>query len=446
MASRQEQLHSHQFAVQRVVAALVMLDTDPVQSPFRRLAGSTLASVLVAAILLGGFVAYGAIRQENSNRWRDPQAVIVERESGARFVYRDGRLHQVRNHVSALLIIGAATSRTVLVSRRSIEKAPRGSVLGIVDAPDSLPPKGRLLGPPWTVCSAAAGAAARSTLLVGRSAPNGVPLADQAVLGRHADGSLHLIWQGRRHSVRDRGVVLSALGWSTERPLPVASALLAVLPVGADLARVPVPDAGERSDAVPDADIGEVFVVGSQSGRRQYAVALRDGLAGITQVQADLLLTDLDQVEPTPLSQGRFAAIPQVDSLVPSGSVAPPAATPQLTVAREGALCAEIRDDRGVAEVRIGGELPARPASQGDAVVVEPGRAAVVEAVPAAGASGAHLAVVTDLGRRHEIVTADVLSTLGYGGVRPIRLPAGVVSLVPAGVALDPEAARRPMT
>ena len=47
MPSRQDQLHSYQFMVQRVVAALVMRETDPAQSPFRRAAGASLASVLV---------------------------------------------------------------------------------------------------------------------------------------------------------------------------------------------------------------------------------------------------------------------------------------------------------------------------------------------------------------------------------------------------------------
>jgi len=54
MPSRQDQLHSYQFMIQRVVAALVMRETDPARSPFRRAAGATLASVLCAAIALGG--------------------------------------------------------------------------------------------------------------------------------------------------------------------------------------------------------------------------------------------------------------------------------------------------------------------------------------------------------------------------------------------------------
>ncbi|MER7473624.1 type VII secretion protein EccB, partial [Micromonospora sp. NPDC000018] len=170
MPSRQDQLHSYQFTVQRAVAALVMRETDPAQSPFRRLAGAALASVLVAAIGLGGFALYGLFAG-GGDTWRDPGAVIVEKESGARFVYREQKLHPVLNYASALLIIGADRPKTVLVSRRAIDGVPRGLPLGIADAPDSLPAPGRLSTAPWTVCSLAAPedsrSAPRSALLIG---------------------------------------------------------------------------------------------------------------------------------------------------------------------------------------------------------------------------------------------------------------------------------------
>jgi hypothetical protein len=84
MPSRQDQLQSYRFTVQRVVSALVMRETDPEQPPFRRAAGAVLAGVLVAVIGLGGFVAYGAIAGDGGTEWRDTSALIVERESGAR--------------------------------------------------------------------------------------------------------------------------------------------------------------------------------------------------------------------------------------------------------------------------------------------------------------------------------------------------------------------------
>ncbi|MEU9508954.1 type VII secretion protein EccB [Micromonospora sp. NPDC048170] len=456
MPSRQDQLHSYQFTVQRAVAALVMRETDPAQSPFRRLAGAGLASVLVAAIGLGGFALYGLFTGGGGKAWRDPGAVIVEKESGARFVYREQKLHPVLNYASALLIIGAERPKTVLVSRRAIDGVPRGLPLGIADAPDSLPARGRLSTAPWTVCSVAAAegdrSVPRSALLIGVTPGGGRALGEDALLLRHPDGGLHLVWHQRRYLVRDPNRVLAALATTRARAVPVAPALLNSLPAGADLAPLALPAEGERSTRVSGARVGDVYLVRNSGGGRQYAVVLRDGLAGITELQAGLLLARTGQGEPEPITLGRFAALPKLPDLAPTGPTAPPTAPPRLAAADGAGLCAGVGDDGGVAEVRLGVRLPdlaaaARTAAvtggvRADHVVVEPGRGAVVEAVAAPGASGGSVSVVTDLGRRYVLAGGEVLGMLGYRDVRPVRLPAGLVALVPAGATLDPAAAR----
>ncbi|WP_328417490.1 type VII secretion protein EccB [Micromonospora sp. NBC_00389] len=455
MPSRQDQLHSYQFSVQRAVAALVMRETDPAQSPFRRLAGAGLASVLVAAIGLGGFALYGLFAGGGSG-WRDAGAVIVEKESGARFVYREQKLHPVLNYASALLIVGADRSKTVLVSRRSIDGVPRGLPLGIADAPDSLPAPGRLATGAWTVCStipAGAGAdAPRSALLIGTEPAGGRPLGDDALLLRGPDGGLHLVWHQRRYLIRDPSRVLAALATTRARALPVAPALLNSLPAGLDLAPLALPGLGGPATRVPGATIGQVYLVSNSGGGRQYAVALDAGLAGITELQAGLLLASTSQDEPEPMTLGRFAALPTVPDLAPSGPTAPPPAPPRLAAGDDAALCTRVSGDDGASEVRWGVPLPdlaavPRTVPAGgtvlaDHVVVEPGRGAVVEAAAAPGASGGAVSVVTDLGRRYVLADRDVLPMLGYRDVRPLRLPAGLVSLVPAGATLDPAAAR----
>ncbi|MGV9212935.1 type VII secretion protein EccB [Micromonospora sp. RB23] len=450
MPSRQDQLHSYQFSVQRAVAALVMRETDPAQSPFRRLAGAGLASVLVAVIALGGSALYGLFAGGGTG-WRDPGAVIVEKESGARFVYREQRLHPVLNYASALLIVGADRAKTVLVSRRSIDGVPRGLPLGIADAPDSLPAPGRLARSAWTVCSTTTGADTRSALLIGVDPDGGRPLGDDALLLRHPDGGLHLVWHQRRYLIRDPNRVLAALATTRTRAVPVAPALLNALPAGVDLAPPALPGEGRPSARVPGATIGQVYLVRNSGGGRQYAVALDDGLAGITELQAGLLLARTGQGESEPMTLGRFAALPTMPDLAPSGPTAPPPAPPRLAAVDDTAVCTRVGDD-GAGEVRWGVRLPdlaavPRTAPSGgaalaDHVVVQPGGGAVVEAAAAPGASGGAVAVVTDLGRRYVLADREVLPMLGYRDVRPVRLPAALVSLVPAGATLDPAAAR----
>ncbi|MFC0006685.1 type VII secretion protein EccB [Micromonospora siamensis] len=456
MPSRQDQLHSYQFTVQRAVAALVMRETDPARSPFRRLAGAGLASVLVAAIALGGSTLYGLFAS-GGTKWRDSDAVIVEKESGARFVYRQDKLHPVLNYASALLIIGAEQPRTVLVSRRSIEGVPRGLPLGIADAPDSLPAPGRLATSGWTVCSVPGAdpdrPGARSALLIGRDVTGGRPLREDGLLVRHPDGTLHLVWHQRRHLIRDPDRVLAALAATRERAVPVAPALLNTLTAGVDLAPLAVPGLGGPSRRVPGATVGTVYLVRNTGGGRQYAVVEREGLAGITELQASLLLARTGQGAPEQLSLGRFAELPKLRDRVPRGAAAPPSSPPRLAGTEGGSVCARTGDDGGARELRLGGSLPdltgaarTTPSAGGpplaDHVLVEPGRGAVVESVAAPGATGGAVSVVTDLGRRYVLADRAVLGMLGYRDVRPVRLPAGLVSLVPAGSPLDPEAAR----
>jgi type VII secretion protein EccB len=470
MPSRQDQLHSYQFQVQRVVAALVMRDTDPAQSPFRRVAAATGAGVLVAALAIAAVAVYGVLAGGGGTDGRDTGAVIIEKESGARYVYLDdGRLHPVLNYASALLVVGSARPRTTSVSRSSLAGIPRGVPLGIPGAPDSLPARDRLLGQAWTVCSrppvdASAGARAQSVLLLGDRPGGGRALEDAALLVATAEGEQYVVWQRRRYRVREPGIVLAAFGWDRQAAVPVASALVNALPAGVDLARIPIPDRGKSSSAVAGAKIGKVYVVESQSGSRQYAVALADGLAPVTQVEADLLLVDPDTVaaagqhEAAKLGQGDYAAARKVALPAPAGpasaATALPTTTPRLAP-KAATVCAAVPDQRGISDVRVDADVADGAAVAGgsrggavlvDRVVIPPGRGVVVEALASPTAQSGALSVVTDLGVRYPVAGPDVLAMLGYAGVTPVRLPAELVAMLPTGRALDRAVALRPVS
>jgi type VII secretion protein EccB len=432
--SRQDQLHSHRFAVRRVVSALVTRETDPARAPFARTGGAVLAGLLVAAIGAGAVLLYDLFAGGGATNWRDPSVVVVEKETGARYVFREPRLHPVVNYASALLLAGSPD--TVLVSRRSIEDVPRGAPLGIVGAPDSVPPPDRLAAPPWSLCSDAAS----PVLLVGSSPAGGTVLEQSGALVA-AGQDTYLLWHDRRHPVPSPAV-LAALGWGAVRPTAVDAALLNSLSLGAPLAPPPVPGLGRPSTSMPGAVVGRVHVVATQGGAREYAVMLAAGLAAITQVQADLLLGDprTGQSGPAEMSQSAYASAPRAGDLRP---VDGPATTPAL-VPVEGALCgASGPADSALRGLRVGVPLPAGNASP-PPVRIAPGRAALVEAVSAPGATGGTVSLVTDAGRRHALATPEVKDMLGYGKAVPVRLPAALVSLIPEGAALDPVAASRP--
>ncbi|GAA1549667.1 type VII secretion protein EccB [Dactylosporangium maewongense] len=431
MASRQDQLHSYQFMVQRVVAALVMREGDPPRSPFRRVAGATLVGVLLAALGIGGAAAYALIVPGTSGKWRDETAIIVEKESGALFVYRDQRVHPVLNQASALLIINRAGAKTVSVGRKALAGAPRGAPLGIPGAPASLPPAKSLHRGAWAVCARQG----ESVLFVGANAPrDGAPLGTGALLAKGTTESLYLVVHGRKHLIRQPGSVLPSLVWSGRGQAKVAQALLHAIPSGPDLV---VPDIADRGRKVAAGTVGQLFEV--RTGDRADAfVVTAGGLASVTPLQAALL-----QVRPQPLTPGEFAALVGDRPVHPLASGAGlPSEVPELLDDVSGVACttSEAAITTGNTLPDLGAALQTSSASASgavlaDRIVVAPGGGALVRT------DSGSLTLVTDLGRRHALPVASVLSGLGYQGVEPVMVPGEFVALLPAGPALDPEVA-----
>ncbi len=461
MASRSDQLHSHQFALQRAVGALAMRDPDPVSSPLRRIGGALFASVMIAVVAVAAVGVYGLLRPGTGGSWRDGRATIIEKETGARYVYLDGKLHPVLNYTSAILILG--TPDTVQVARKELVNVPRGTPVGIPGAPDPLPGPEQLVTEPWTLCSRPATAPTsdepESVLRVGW-VPGEAALGDGGVLAVDATGGWHLLWNGRRFTLTEPRLVLPAFAWSEESATPISVAVLNAIPAGADIGPVRTARSDEPS-AVPGLNVGEVFVMVNAEGTRQYGVALEDGVSDVTGVQASLLVLDGANggEDLRTVSASDYAAANKLADLIPDGDDAPPATTPtQVRPREQGGVCATYGSDAALPLLTVAdalppviGEVRAEPDPEGvgqraDFIAVPPGRGVVVESVPSPGATGGSLAVVSDLGLRFAVPSAQILANLGYGGVTPRRLPASLVTLVPAGRALDPSAAANPAT
>ena len=80
-----------------------------------------------------------------------------------------------------------------------------------------------------------------------------------------------------------------------------------------------------------------------------------------------------------------------------------------------------------------------------DQVMVPRGAGALVRATTASGGDGA-LTLVTDSGQRFAVPTPDAATRLRYDPAVARSVPAPFVRLLPAGPALDPEAAAREFT
>ncbi|MBT8227405.1 MAG: type VII secretion protein EccB [Dactylosporangium sp.] len=464
MATRRDQLQSYQFLMQRVTSALVIHETDPSRSPFRRFAGAVFAGLMIAVIATAGVTVYGLFVQGGKTSWRAGEAIVTEKETGARYIYRDGTLYPVANYASARLL-GAHVP--VSASRNSLAGTPRGTTLGITGAPDLVPRAQDLLRGGWTLCASpdsdAGGArTARTVLLVGRTPAEGQPLGSAAILVTAVDDAerrIHLIWHNRRFEIQDSAMVLKALAWEALVPVPVRLGWLNGLAAGQPIGRIAVPDAVSAFRGVPS---GQLYYVRNAAGNTQFYLALPDGLAKVTPMQADILRGD-PVANPQGSAPQEIQAGQVVESqgtIVAGGDAQPPTATPRVVTphSAQAPLCAVFPPDAQDPTVLTDAAVPAGSpvadtggaetggGSVADRVLVPPGLGALVYALPSAEATTGTLLLVTEPGRAYPVEPQVAMDRLGLPLAAAVRLPTSLVNRVPLGPALDPAAAGLPVT
>jgi type VII secretion protein EccB len=462
MATRRDQLQSYQYLIQRVLAAFVMRETDPAQSPLRRGIGAVFGGIMITVLVGAGFGVYGILTKIGSDSWKSDGSVVIEKETGASYVYFDGRLHPALNYASALLASGTPARAVTRVGGNALADVPRGSAVGIAGAPDSLPGADRLLGLPWTVCAApgrddSGQPISTVTLAVSRAPAGGQLLGERGMLVEDPDAAeIYLVWRGQRHRIREPDTVIPAL-FGEVVSAPAGTAWLNALPAGADIGPVTVSDLDEPSTALPDREIGDLLVAETGSGQQHYLV-LDDGLAPVTELQKDILVAQLS-AQPEPVGIAEATNAPPSGGLEPpAAEVQPPPAPPPLVApAGTDLLCAVTNDATTTPGVWVGGTLDglenanptgsasATGVSLTDRVLVPAGHLAVVRVIGAPdGGSGAFY-LITDLGLRHAVPSAEVLQILGYQPDQAVDVPASLVTRIPPGATLDPAVAVQPV-
>lgn len=463
MVSRRDQFQAYRFVARRNAAALLGDDSDSVEGPLRRMRAAAAGSVMLALLAVAAVAVFALVKPGGAGSWRDGKALIVEQDTGARYVYLNQVLHPVLNVASARLILHS--SAVVTVSAGSLAGTPRGVPVGIPGAPDSVPGPDALVDAPWTVCSEPAvdgsGAAhpiVRATVgqpVAGTALPPG-----SAVLATTAAGDLYLVWNGRKLRIAsgDAAEVRAALNLTAVRPLTVGYALLNTLAAGV----LQAPSIGELGAASrvrvsgSPTRIGQVFTE-PDSGTR-YAVTAT-GLAPLTAVQVQLLITSQAY---TKVFGVAAAATPAVTKAEVAGNPAPappadnlpqtvPAALDVTSVPT--ALCAST-SDTNVGMSVLTAPMPARTltgtsttavdalgGATADEVSITPAHGALVREQPNSD-STAGVYLITDAGVKYQISTAgSVLDDLGLKGVSPAPIPKELLFLFRTGPTLDEAAA-----
>jgi type VII secretion protein EccB len=462
MPNRRDQYHGYRFALRRQAGALLRADLDTADGPLRRLSSGVIASITVAVLAMAAAGLYGILSPSGRNGWQSGKTLIVDAQTGTRYVDLSGTLHPVLNYASALLILRSGSISASRVSDAAVNSLPHGAPVGIAGAPDTLPGPGSLLTGTWSVCSAPAIDAADAEhplVRVALGAPQGgstIP-AGSGLLLRDVGGEVYLVWNNTKlHVPGGSSYVLTALGASATTPVPVGDALLNALPQGPDLAAPGISGLGTAGPAVPGltgaTTVGEVFQV---SGTGAYYAALATGLAPVTQLQAQLLLVEQRQVAPVSLNAAQVQGAGSA-ALSSGGAAGLPPTVPKLATGEPDGtrVCVQPGDaSQGTVTVTTqpatAQRLSATPleptdalgAPIADSVLIPPGKGALVRAVPQPGVTTGPLFLVTDAGVKYPIGNSSVLSDLGLNNVTPSQVGQPIMALIPTGPVLAENAA-----
>jgi len=468
--TRRDQVQAYRFAQARMQSALLTGETDLQEPPLRRSGTAVLAGLMVAVLVTAGFGIYGLLRPGDKRGWADRGVLVVERETGARFVYdtADDALHPVLNYTSARLILHEQDVTVREFSRTSLAAVRRGAPRGVPGLPDALPAPAGLVSGPWVVCSASSGGSPVISLAVGTAPAGRHVTAESALLVRSPDGATYLVWNDTRLLVRNPRIVLPALGLDGTPPITVSGTWLNSVVPGPDLTP-PLPlDLGSPVPyRVGDQKVylGQVFKVAMEGGiGAGYYVALKDGLAKITNVVALLLLGDptmryaygMQSPHAYTAQSADVNAAPKAAAEVAVEGFPRDVPQPLEAATDEGGhavppvVCAAYTDLSGksmASAVYLSAAAPGAARAAGAVpgqqvrVAMPPGSACVARLLPHAGQGSDAVFLVTELGAKYAVPPGDVRGTLGYGGVTPVPVPQGILDLVPSGPALDPAVA-----
>lgn len=449
--TRRDQLHAYRFMTRRAMSAVVTGEPDAVEPPMRRLVLFTILGVMIAIVVAATFAVIGLLRPGAGDDWAREGAVIVERDTGARYVMIDGELRPALNYASAVLASGASGPVEVeLVAREKLASVERGPMIGVPGLPDSMPAAEDVVAGPVAVCSQIRADGVNASLHVqvdvGQDPTAAAVAADEGVYVI-SGGDRYLLWRGQRHRL-DEQIGANALNLPPD-PVPVGRAFIAAVPPGVPLAPPEMRDKGEPVDVPGRSNMvaGQVIRVDDGSWR----VMLPDGVAVIDEVEARLLQAMRIGGASVPAEDMPYAEVARMpDSGQPATDLKEqfeglPDAMPALAQATwdAGGACVVYDGSATPALAVPEGEAPSgEPSAEteestfADEVVVRPGSAVLARAPER---EAVHL--IAEPGSVYTAATLAVLGGFGYADLEPVELPPELLAMIPAGGALDPAAA-----
>ncbi|WP_421107493.1 type VII secretion protein EccB [Streptomyces sp. NEAU-S77] len=467
MQSKRDQVQAHMFIMGRLTSGMLRADPDAPESPQGRTNRGVAISVIIAILIAAGSFVFGLIKPGAKNSWRAQDTLVVNKETGGRYLYLDGRLRPVRNYTSARLLLGTKM-KTASVGSKSLGGTPHGAPVGITGAPDDLPGNDSLSTDPWQVCSGTTSGSTATAVAIGKDV-DGTGLGNsEGLLVTGPDKADYLVWQGSKLRMDTTGRAREALGYASRTSVKVSAALLNSLPTGPDLAAPDIPLRGGQGPSLGGGRtrIGQVFQVSAPGGDARYYVLRKEGLTPVNATVAALLMGN-PQTRQKAYAGGAVSAITLgadavIGHLAPGAEDAdttedlPPSPPKAVDLGEDETPCVGIQsgDDGTRVGVTLAGSGQLGPAAQAppdgltpacvtvNRIVTPPGGGALVHTLGADGRGvGSTVYLVTDSGVKYRVPTAKSLEALGYTAGQAQRLPSSLLSMLPTGPDLTPAAA-----
>lgn len=419
MATKGDLLEAQNFSRRRLLTAFVSGAPGGKElEPTKPLRAVIIGVVLAIAVLLGGLF-YGMMRSGLPDGWENGH-IIIDSQSGARYVSIDGTLYPVLNIASArLLVPDVGATKPLKTDTDGLKTAKIGPPIGIPGAPDALPEPKNLVNTGWTACVAGSGTDTRllSTPIakpVDGAGTTGTEDGWRATVVRSADG-LWIISGSHRFPVTGASAdaVIREAGLASVKPRTVSDAWLNLFTPGSPIAPISIRNAG---DPLPGTSlrIGEVVHTAGADGVRR--VVLADG----TLSDLPPLAYRLYQLGGTDLAkQDTEVMAADLAGLENSSTPLQPADWPRDTftaVPDDASACAMLTRTEAGSPVTVLATTTAADIELKAGTSVEPGRGSLVYMAGRGDGSAKLLTLVDSTGTAYAIPGADdaLVARLGY--------------------------------
>lgn len=475
------QRSGYKFLVRRQEQAFIRRDVRGLANPL----SAQNSAVSIGVFVIGLSMVIGlliSILKPKPDRGFD---AIITTQAGGMYVMYGGnkdnpnaRMHPVTNLASARLIVGSPENAAI-VKDATLEKIPRGPLMGIPSAPNNLAAHSEDPAT-WTVCDHRDAKSDLSLTTVGQVTTT--LLAGSDMLDPHAQAMdnnhallvrsstapevLWLVYKNHRAEIgRQDYATHSALGLTPAKinaAIVLTGSLVDAIDVYPTLTIPFLDNRGRVSTAVPDHVIGDILTIGNSKGDRDSYVVADGGVQRVTSVITSLLVntgsrqtveanpekvTTLPQVQVIDLNRypDKIPDIIEPTTVCFSWSKGRQDSTAQTRIITGDAVPVNTKH----AEEVLALLKPDKGVIQADASLMEPGKGWYVRITgsSAGSMSAEQLLFIDDTGTRY-FISPDakgsydpVVGALGLNWQMPMPIPWPICKLYMQGSTLSQEAA-----